>query len=1070
MARALNRLVLAIASLALAAPVAAQDADRDGVPGAADNCPLWPNPLQADSDGNGIGDGCECGDQNGDHRVDVRDLIAINQAIFDPSRRTALCDTDFDGDCDVGDILGVRHRIFGGAAHCGRNPPPGFGRSAFVSAPDEALLPAENWDPYLAREATTDTAGAPTVAERVVEEGDIYRVLPGGRILNLNSYRGLQVIDVSDVQKPRIIGRLALSGSPVELYVIGERAFVVLNRWLGYFRVTGQTQPRVHDGAVILAIDLSDPSKPVVSSRAEIEGYIHATRVTREGERASLYLATGTSGPSLEGASGRTIAYSFDLSSGSLGARASLDLGEALPHVVQATPEVLMISRLEWSDARLRSRISLVDIRDPNGAMRAGGEVVAANAVLSQFNLDFYRGVLRAVSSYSGTNTVETWNASDLQHPVPVDSESFGAGESLFATLFLGNKAFFVTFLRIDPFHAFEIDDAGGITARAEFEVSGWNDFFRSVARQTRLIGVGIDDQSTRSAAISLYDITNLSNSRPLIARTSVEATSTWSEAAFDHRAFSVLEDAVDVAGPGGARERGLVLLPFSGVRGGSYQAAVQIFTFSETTLSRRGLMEHGSPVRRSFLAAPRSAANLSDETLGLYGVADPDSPEKRGEVELAPSYSRVLLFGGHIARVRDPSDVSMTGASPQVQVEIVPRAQHPDSAAAIARFDVPAGARLQQVGDLLVALEQEWVEREPGIFGYRTEIRVHDLSDPQSPRLASRLVTDRIDSWLGPVYGACLRCATPVFAPGFPPVPGSGDSIGAVPGGLVVLDRAPGGDELEALDLRWPETPRFADTRAIDPEGWASSLLVSGSDAWISFQRAVSVEGDERRFAQHFLRRFELSNPSLPDAGAPINVPGSLIAVEGSDLYTRDTLWSSTHSGADTGIARLVLRGNLACLQAERVLEDRVVEALLLDGAGRALVAHREPSGFYPLDPLALDSSLGGGYVDPAALELSVLDDLDLRLLSNLEIDPAASLRHALVGKALFQVWGGVLVYDLADPTEPTPQAFFATQGYPSDVVVDGRRILVPAGRYGIYAFDLDESNLIHEETAEVP
>src|SRR3954471_10686041 len=35
------------------------DTDGDGIADPLDNCPLYPNPTQADSNGNGIGDACE---------------------------------------------------------------------------------------------------------------------------------------------------------------------------------------------------------------------------------------------------------------------------------------------------------------------------------------------------------------------------------------------------------------------------------------------------------------------------------------------------------------------------------------------------------------------------------------------------------------------------------------------------------------------------------------------------------------------------------------------------------------------------------------------------------------------------------------------------------------------------------------------------------------------------------------------------------------------------------------------------------------------------------------------------
>ena len=177
---------------------------------------------------------------------------------------------------------------------------------------------------------------------------------------------------------------------------------------------------------------------------------------------------------------------------------------------------------------------------------------------------------------------MQTFDASSIHNLAPIDHARFGDNESLFATLFLGNKAFFVTYLRVDPFHAFRVDDDGTITEMAEFVVSGWNDFFRAVQNEERLVGIGINDENGRQVAVILYDITDLSNPEPLIARAEVEVKSSWSEANWDHRAFSVLEDAVQVGGPNGEAETGLVFLPFTafGHADSRYSAAVQIFTF----------------------------------------------------------------------------------------------------------------------------------------------------------------------------------------------------------------------------------------------------------------------------------------------------------------------------------------------------------------------------------------------------------------------------------------------------------------------------------------------------------
>jgi hypothetical protein len=99
--------------------------DSDGVGDTCDLCPDYAA-SNADLDGNGIGDPCECGDQNGDGTVNVGDLVAINAAIFDPAKATSLCDTNNDQQCNVSDIVGANRKIFGRPAYCSRYPPPGL--------------------------------------------------------------------------------------------------------------------------------------------------------------------------------------------------------------------------------------------------------------------------------------------------------------------------------------------------------------------------------------------------------------------------------------------------------------------------------------------------------------------------------------------------------------------------------------------------------------------------------------------------------------------------------------------------------------------------------------------------------------------------------------------------------------------------------------------------------------------------------------------------------------------------------------------------------------------------------
>ncbi|MFZ9889000.1 MAG: beta-propeller domain-containing protein, partial [Myxococcota bacterium] len=483
--------------------------------------------------------------------------------------------------------------------------------------------------------------------ERSVEEGDIYRVMPGGLIANLNAYRGLQLIDVNDVENPRVIGRLQISGSPVEMYVDGDRVFVLMNNWYGYYGVREELSSLGQwNGGVVAAIDIADPTAPVLVDQQYVKGNIAKSRLTKGNFSRALYIAASAY-DYYEGDGGvwnyesHTVVKSFDVADGSITPKSELDLGGYVTDI-QATNRALLVARYDWSwdpvdNHQNGTFLSVIDITSPEGEMVEGDEIEVAGYVDNQFRMDLRGDVLRVASGASWGNTttnhLETFDASDLGDLSPIDHVTYGDGEQLFGTLFLEDKAFAVTYLRVDPFHAFSITPEGVITEESEFIVSGWNDFFRATYDETRLLGIGVNDESGRSMSVSLYDITNLQNPNPLLARAEVQADYSWSEASWDHRAFSILEDVVSVSATNGATETGLVLLPFSGYLSGEqrYAAAVQIFTFSENTLTRRGLMEHGTQVRRSFAAKQDVTANLSEASLSLFGTADPDQPVAHG-------------------------------------------------------------------------------------------------------------------------------------------------------------------------------------------------------------------------------------------------------------------------------------------------------------------------------------------------------------------------------------------------------------------------------------------------------
>jgi Beta propeller domain len=283
--------------------------------------------------------------------------------------------------------------------------------------------------------------------------------------------------------------------------------------------------------------------------------------------------------------------------------------------------------------------------------------------------MDLCNGMLRI---FSGPTMVEPashlqiWNASDLDAPILVDEETFGVDGNLYAAVLLEDRAFATTHYpgsQVDPFQAFAIDGAGNATEMSEFIVPEWNDLFHPVLGDTRMLGVGIDDPdgSPERATVSLYDITDLANTSPLVAQAEVLGEgvgNALASASWKYESLTVHENSVNVQAPTGELETGLLLLPFESswyedrIR---RQHGAQLFTFSSSTITRRGIILHSPFMPRNFHSQVGNVVgNLSYEELTLSDHSDVDQPTALGRVEPMPEYSDIPSYGDHRVRLKD--------------------------------------------------------------------------------------------------------------------------------------------------------------------------------------------------------------------------------------------------------------------------------------------------------------------------------------------------------------------------------------------------------------------------------
>jgi len=121
------------------------------------------------------------------------------------------------------------------------------------------------WGPWL-RALSAENSGDGS-AQRVIEESDIF-AFEGSTLFVLNPYRGLVSIDLSSPDRPVIVGRAPILGTPQEMYVRDGRAYVLMNDWFQW-----RDDEKFH-GSQVLVVDVARPSAPALVGHFAVAGNI----------------------------------------------------------------------------------------------------------------------------------------------------------------------------------------------------------------------------------------------------------------------------------------------------------------------------------------------------------------------------------------------------------------------------------------------------------------------------------------------------------------------------------------------------------------------------------------------------------------------------------------------------------------------------------------------------------------------------------------------------------------------------------------------------------------------------
>lgn len=784
---------------------------------------------------------------------------------------------------------------------------------------------------YLRNGAVDDGAAVPGAAEgggdasRTVVESDIWR-LEGDTLYFFNTYRGLQVIDLGNPDAPAVRGTLSLPAAGEQLYVIqdaeGADRVVLLARDGCGWDVAGQSQVMVINPAT---------STPQILATAKVPGYIVESRLVGR----ALYVASQSyrrtqtppkdpSGTATEQWEYGTVVSSFDLADPAAPATRDELWFPGYGNTIAATDRVLFVVMTENGDW-WRAKVQLVDIASPDGKMALQGVVRPAGRVADKFKLNL-RGdvftVISEVSRWSETgrqaSVLETFSLADPLAPAKLGQVEVGHGEGLYATRFDGDRAYIVTFLRIDPLWIVDLSDPARPRVLGELETPGWSNYIQPLG--DRLVTVGIDNQQGWRATVALFDVADPAKPA-LLAKVPLGDGSSSSEANYDEKAFTVLPDA------------GLILVPYQGWNQDGYAARVQLIDLKPDTLTPRGVIEHAMQPRRATLHRDR-VLSISGRELFSVDATDRDQPKVVADLELSWAVDRVVPVNGHLLEIA--TGYSWSG-QPAPAIHVV-SAVAPDAVLNQVSLPetLPVLGTAYRDNVLFVAQgETRWEPVDPakpdGDQQARGVVILSTFGTSELPKLEP-LGTVKADvaalSW-----GGELQALWP--KPGVLVLGGAGqgywwgpwvaiDAPVAARGGLWWPGWGGGTGRFVAFDVNDPGAPKFLSDLSLGQEGqwWgASGAFLADGLVFQSHQAAEFIEGvtlpgqpppqpyevvkpDGTRekvtppvgiwVTKYFLHVVDYADPANPTVRPSVNLPGSLIGVapDASLLYTSGAHW----------------------------------------------------------------------------------------------------------------------------------------------------------------------------------
>jgi len=167
--------------------------------------------------------------------------------------------------------------------------------------------------------------------------------------------------------------------------------------------------------------------------------------------------------------------------------------------------------KYDYEEGVAKTRIHRILIDNGKIVYKAYGEI--EGTILNRFSMDEYRGYFR-VAATEGWSTTNTVYVLDMDLEIVGILEDIAPNERLYSARFMGDRAYLVTFRRIDPFHVIDLSDPENPEELGELVIPGWSDYLHPYD-ENHVIGLGKETNEwggTQGVKLSLFDVTDVEN------------------------------------------------------------------------------------------------------------------------------------------------------------------------------------------------------------------------------------------------------------------------------------------------------------------------------------------------------------------------------------------------------------------------------------------------------------------------------------------------------------------------------------------------------------------------------